>query len=93
MASPRDKSALIADGPQILPSDFPAGLCPAHAAASAPGRTLEAIEQQAIMKALSETGGRQDRAARLLGISPRTLIRKLKLYENQETCSAVALSA
>ena len=49
--------------------------------------------QQAIMKALSETGGRQDRAARLLGISPRTLIRKLKVYENQENCSAVALSA
>ncbi len=31
------------------------------------GRTLDELEQQAILEALSETGGRQDRAARMLG--------------------------
>ena len=48
------------------------------------GRTLDELEQQAIFNALSETGGRQDRAARLLGISQRTLIRKLKIYAGVE---------
>jgi DNA-binding NtrC family response regulator len=41
------------------------------------------MEQQAIMSALCEAGGKQDRAARLLGISRRTLIRKLKTYKIQ----------
>jgi DNA-binding NtrC family response regulator len=48
------------------------------------GRTLDELEQQAIYDALSETGGRQDRAAQILGISQRTLIRKLKIYNNPE---------
>jgi DNA-binding NtrC family response regulator len=45
---------------------------------------LDELEQRAIFNALSETGGRQDRAARILGISQRTLIRKLKLYGSAE---------
>jgi DNA-binding NtrC family response regulator len=53
------------------------------------GRTLEQLEQHAIFSALTETGGRQDRAARMLGISQRTLIRKLKIYGSQEACPAV----
>jgi len=43
---------------------------------------LPELERRAIMKALAETGGRQDRAASLLGISRRTLIRRLKEYEH-----------
>ena len=42
--------------------------------------TIEAIEQQAIFRALTQAGGSQDRAAQLLGISRRTLIRRLKSY-------------
>jgi len=45
---------------------------------------LDELEQRAIFNALSETGGRQDRAARILGISQRTLMRKLKLYGDSE---------
>jgi DNA-binding NtrC family response regulator len=52
---------------------------------------LDDLEQQAIFNALSETGGRQDRAARLLGISQRTLIRKLKIYGSQDV-SRLAVS-
>ncbi len=52
---------------------------------SAAVRTLDEIEQQAIENALSQTGGRQDRAAMLLGISRRTLIRKLKVYGAQKS--------
>jgi DNA-binding NtrC family response regulator len=77
------KAALVAEGDEITVDDLPSTLQGATAG-RAPGRTLEEMEQQAIFNALSETGGRQDRAAQMLGISQRTLIRKLKLYGNQE---------
>ena len=63
------KAALMAECSEILPGDFPMTL-PAAAPDHRPAaRTLEELEQQAIMKALSETGGRQDRAAQ----DPRNL--------------------
>jgi DNA-binding NtrC family response regulator len=79
------KAALFSEGPEINVSDLPSGLCgePTGRAMIA-GRTLDALEQQAIFEALSETNGRQDRAARILGISQRTLIRKLKSYGSQD---------
>ena len=43
-------------------------------------RRLDSIEKHAIMEALAFTGGHQQRAADRLGISRRTLYRKLKLY-------------
>src|SRR5580704_2930727 len=85
------KAALVAEGSQIHEDDLPQGLRTAPVKTlAAGGRTLDELEQQAIFSALSETGGRQDRAARILGISQRTLIRKLKIYGSQEACSAVA---
>ena len=84
------KTALLTENNDIQAYDLPPGLRSEGQPRPAGGRTLEALEQEAIMSALSETGGRQDRAARILGISQRTLIRKLKLYGNQEACSAVA---
>jgi transcriptional regulator with PAS, ATPase and Fis domain len=45
-----------------------------------PDFTLGKLEQEAIFDALAQTEGRRDRAAELLGISRRTLIRKLKVY-------------
>jgi DNA-binding NtrC family response regulator len=84
------KSSLAAEGSEIRAQDLPSGLRTAPVARMSGGRTLDELEQQAIFSALSETGGRQDRAARILGISQRTLIRKLKIYGNQETCPAVA---
>jgi two-component system response regulator AtoC len=44
------------------------------------GPNLEGIERSTIMRVLAETNGHQQRAADLLGISRRTLSRKLKLY-------------
>jgi len=85
------KTALNADAAEISVHDLPQGLRTTVAPGRVPaGRTLEELEQQAIFSALSETGGRQDRAARMLGISQRTLIRKLKIYGSQEVCPAVA---
>jgi DNA-binding NtrC family response regulator len=79
------KSALAAEGDAIVLRDLPPSLYAAKQNGASQGRTLDDLEQQAILSALSETGGRQDRAARLLGISQRTLIRKLKLYNSQDT--------
>ncbi len=41
---------------------------------------LDGMEKSAILKVLAQTNGHQQRAADLLGISRRTLSRKLKLY-------------
>jgi DNA-binding NtrC family response regulator len=47
----------------------------------APTRTLEELERQHILRVLEETGGNRERAAVILGISARTLYRKLREYE------------
>jgi two-component system, NtrC family, response regulator AtoC len=44
------------------------------------GLRLEGLEREAIREALKKTGGHHQRAADLLGISRRTLSRKLKVY-------------
>ncbi|MBZ5622529.1 MAG: sigma-54 dependent transcriptional regulator [Acidobacteriia bacterium] len=47
---------------------------------SAPNYSLDKLEQEVICHALEQADGRRNRAAELLGISRRTLIRRLKLY-------------
>ena len=53
---------------------------PATAPGCAPGLNLDSVEREMVFKALTQTGGHHDTAARMLGISPRTLTRKLKTY-------------
>ena len=48
------------------------------------GRSLQELEQRAILATLEETQGNQARAAKVLGISDRTLRDKIKRYRNQE---------
>lgn len=74
------KAAMLAPGREIGVLDLPVELRvqPLSPAAAA-GFTLEGMEQQTILRVLAATGGHQQRAADLLGISRRTLIRKLKL--------------
>ncbi|HEX8179799.1 MAG TPA: sigma-54 dependent transcriptional regulator [Pyrinomonadaceae bacterium] len=43
--------------------------------------TLEELERQHILRVLAEQGGNRERAAAILGISARTLYRKLREYE------------
>ncbi len=45
-----------------------------------PGMTMEEIEREAIRRALLQTDGRRTQAAQMLGISVRTLQRKIKEY-------------
>jgi transcriptional regulator with GAF, ATPase, and Fis domain len=47
----------------------------------APGAMLQDMEKRLILQVLGHTGGHQERAAGLLGISRRTLSRKLRQYE------------
>jgi two-component system nitrogen regulation response regulator GlnG len=44
------------------------------------GTTLSDLERSAIQDCLIETEGNRNRAAQLLGISPRTLLRKIRVY-------------
>jgi transcriptional regulator with PAS, ATPase and Fis domain len=45
------------------------------------GMTMAAIEKEAIRRTLEETGGRRGETAEILGISVRTLHRKIKEYD------------
>jgi transcriptional regulator of acetoin/glycerol metabolism len=70
-------------GQEILPADLPPDL---RRDATGPSRlmmdtlNLEQLEKQSIARALSEHGGNRTLAARALGISRRTLHRKIKEY-------------
>lgn len=66
-------AAILTDGEVI--SNLP-GARRTHASANG----LDEMERRAILDALENTGGHQQRAADLLGISRRTLSRKLKQY-------------
>ncbi|MHB0957850.1 MAG: sigma 54-interacting transcriptional regulator [Pirellulaceae bacterium] len=46
-----------------------------------PGMTMEEIEKEAIRRALAQTNGRRTEAGQLLGLSVRTLQRKIKEYD------------
>jgi DNA-binding NtrC family response regulator len=49
---------------------------------------LDSVERETILEALDRTGGHHQKAAELLGISRRTLSRKLKIYRLQMEESA-----
>jgi two-component system, NtrC family, response regulator AtoC len=49
-----------------------------------PGTTLADLEREAIQQCLLQTGGHRRRAADLLGISTRTLLRKIREYNLED---------
>ena len=81
-----NKIAVLAAGPDIGASDVRQELSNSHPhtgakVESAQSATqLDSLEAQAIGKALEKTGGHRGRAAEQLGISRRTLSRKLREY-------------
>ena len=68
----RDYEITLADLPPLEPAAPPTS-------GSADSR-LDGVEREAILAALHKTSGHHQKAADLLGISRRTLTRKLKLY-------------
>jgi DNA-binding NtrC family response regulator len=93
------KAAVLTRGSEIQAADLVLGQ-PKSQILSAPVATfstsansanLEGIEKSMILRVLSQTNGHQQRAADLLGISRRTLSRKLKLYGKEavrESCAS-----
>lgn len=78
------KSAVCASGFTIAPSDLPAevhGLAAISTPAAGSIGGLDELEREMIKQTLSRTGGSHQSTAKILGISTRTLARKLKLYE------------
>ena len=74
-----ERAMVAADGNVILPGHLPPllGARTSTPSAQPPALTLEAAEREQILRALKAAGGRRTAAARLLGLSRRTLYRKL----------------
>jgi transcriptional regulator with PAS, ATPase and Fis domain len=82
------KAAVLARDPEIGAGDLL--LAPRRAPLAAatvltvpsalPSENLDGMEKTTILRVLAQTNGHQQKAAELLGISRRTLSRKLKLY-------------
>ena len=72
--------------PEFLPRDLPdlasRNHKPVHVDAA---HTLDELEREAIHRCLLETEGNRQQTARLLGISTRTLFRKIQLYNLQDS--------
>ena len=56
-------------------------------------RDLDQLEKQIVFDALERCGGNQGKAAQALGISRRTLLRKLKVYRETDPAAAASLGA
>jgi transcriptional regulator with PAS, ATPase and Fis domain len=90
------KAAVLARGDAIEAGDLVLGpampvrsVTPVTTITATATANLEGIEKSMILRVLAQTNGHQQRAADLLGISRRTLSRKLKLYGKEavrESC-------
>lgn len=60
------------------------------AVTAVPAENLDGMEKSTILRVLAQTNGHQQKAADLLGISRRTLSRKLKLYGREATRQSFA---
>ena len=79
-----ERAVVLARGEVLRLEDLPPGLrrlTPAQSLTFAVGTPLEVLERQALVATLQEVNGNKAAAARLLGISQRTLYRKIKEYE------------
>jgi len=87
-----ERAVVLGDGPTLTPEDLPDQL--RHAQDPVRGtlatgelsikKAMTFIEQELIKRALKRTGGNRTRAAKLLEISPRALLYKIKDYDLQE---------
>jgi DNA-binding NtrC family response regulator len=75
------RAAIVATGSEITVADFPEELeRDTYLSSLQSLARLDTLERNAILKALEESHGHQQRAADSLGISKRTLQRKIKSY-------------
>ncbi len=87
---PLSATAAMTNGFAPVSSNGHARTASANAAAVSMGSaSLDGMERRMILEALQATGGHQQKAAARLGISRRTLSRKLKLYESEGAGAAL----
>jgi DNA-binding NtrC family response regulator len=93
-----ERALLLSEGDEIVPADLPA---PVRAGFSAPrgplaldipdsGIDLEALERSLVQRALEKTDGNVSRAARLLGLSRRTLQYRLEKIQEETAARTTA---
>lgn len=75
--------------PRTAPSGAEAEVAETVDTQGAP-KTLDELEREHILRVLKTSDGNRERAAAILGISSRTLYRKLREYENETSSSALA---
>jgi transcriptional regulator with GAF, ATPase, and Fis domain len=79
-----ERAALLTSGHAIRPADLGTSIAPAARTASSEGDptlptlAMDQLERLAIAEALERTGWHQGQAAEILGLSPRTLHRKIR---------------
>lgn len=78
------RAALAAGGAPIEPCHLGLPAAPRGCGQPIILHGLETLERDAILRALEQTGGHRQKAAALLGISRRTLSRKLRQYEEED---------
>ena len=81
-----ERMMVLAEGDVLTEKDLPEEIMAASAKTSGPKEmpsdmTMDELERLAIVKALDQCGGNRTHAAERLGISVRTLQRKLRHYE------------
>jgi DNA-binding NtrC family response regulator len=82
-----ERLAVLASGPVLTDNDvqqFCLNPSVEQGEEGATGLSLAEAERQAIEKALTATGGKKTQAARLLGITTKTLNAKLALYRSEK---------
>jgi transcriptional regulator of acetoin/glycerol metabolism len=80
-----ERALVVCKGNLILPEHLPPHLFEVRTPVAAevqemPDFTLQAAEREQILRALQASGGKRVEAARRLGLSRRTLYRKLSRY-------------
>jgi transcriptional regulator with PAS, ATPase and Fis domain len=93
-----ERALLLSEGERIVPEDLPAAVRSGIAAPRGPlsleipdaGIDLEALERSLIVKALDKVDGNVSRAARLLGLSRRTLQYRLEKIQQEGASPAPA---
>lgn len=80
-----ERAVILAGGEYVTPRDLPLGMQSSQEREPVQesghgGQPLEAVEKQAILETLEQTGGNKSEAARILDITRATLHKKLKKY-------------
>lgn len=73
-----ERAVILRKAGLVQPSDLPQEM--GSTAAGDSSRSLDELERQHILQLLEECGGNRSRVARILGISRRTVYRKLRQY-------------